>query len=221
MKQSGVVLKRLLQDSYQELQRRYENNDQDVELFAMDTVELELNSVFDFFEKGGVYELLGATPQENRAALSQMSIANIAKYKAARNVLLFFRKTKVQDWVIALLSYTSGVPLEKMNMGNFDHNDWRRLAAATEELSEVGVTVYEGEYVWDGFIAYCKSQRDAGVCFDVLVIDSLTSQETNSLVENGEVRESLLGLANDLQTSIITSTATYRGWKKPKLARVS
>ncbi len=220
MKQSGVELKRLLQDSYYELQKRYENNDQDMGLFSIKTVEIELNSVFNFFEKGGVYELFGATPQENRVALMQISIANIAKYKVARNVLIFFRKTNVKDWVMFLLSYTSGVPLEKMRRGDFDPKDWRSLAEASGDLSEVGVTVYEGEYVLDDFIAYCKNQYDEGVCFDVLIIDGLSPQETNDLEEGGKVREALSGLAKDLQASIITSTATYRGWQEAKLGRV-
>jgi hypothetical protein len=54
----------------------------------------------------------------------------------------------------------------------------------------------------------------------MVVIDGLTLQETNDLGDGGEVRESLCGLAKDLQVSILVSTQIYKGRKKPMLERV-
>lgn len=207
-------------DSYQELQKRYENNDKGHEPLTFETIEIKLNSTFDFFKKGGFYVLSGATPQENRDCLTLMTIANIADHRSKRKVLVFLRKTNIQEWGMQLLSYTSGVSMKKMRVGNFDSEDWRSFAAATGDLTEVDVHLYEDVDTLNDCIIYCRARHKAGDCSDVVVIDGLTPQETSDLDEGGEVREALHVLAKDLQVSIVTSKATYKGWKKPKLERI-
>jgi len=220
MMENSILLNHLIQESYQELQRRYESNGSNTELPTVELVELETSSAFHFFEKGGVYELSGATPKANRDFLMQMSIANIAEYKTKKNVLLFFRKTNAQAWVIELLSFTSGVPMGKMNEGNFNSNDWRALAESTGNLAELGVVIYESDSSLDEFTAYCNTLHEGESCFDIIVIDGLSQKETNELEEGGAVRSALFALAKGSQAAVLIATATYRNLPKPKLRRV-
>lgn len=220
MSHDGYALKLLLMDSYQELQKRYENNDNGHEPLAFENIEIKLNSTFDFFKQGGLYVLSGATPQENRECLTLMTIANIADYKATRKVLVFLRKTNIQEWGMQVLSYTSGVSMEKIRVGNFDTEDWRSFAAASGDLANVDVHLYDGVDSLNDCIGSCRARHKAEGCFDVVVIDGLTPQETNDLDDGGEVHRSLSALAKDLQVSIVTSSPTYTGKKKPMLERV-
>lgn len=216
----GATLKNVLQDSYEELQRRFESNDKGLLSLTFDTVEIKLNSTFDFFKQGGLYVLSGATPQENRECLTLMTIANVADYKATRKVLVFLRKTNIQEWGMQLLSYTSGVSMEKIRVGNFDTEDWRSFAAATGDLADVDVHLYDGVDSLNDCIGSCRARHKAEGCFDVVVIDSLTLQEANDLSDGGEVKGGLCDLAKDLRVSIITSTPIYKGRRKPMLERV-
>jgi len=221
MMYEGATLKLLLQDSYQELQKRFESNDKHTLPLTFDTVEIKLNSTFNFLKNGGLYVLSGATPQENRDCLTLMTIANIADYKATRKVLVFLRKTNIQEWGMQLLSHASGVSMEKMRLGNFNTEDWRSFAAATGDLAEVDVHLYEDVDTLNDCIDYCRDRHKAGHCFDVVVIDGLTPQETNDLGDGGgEALESLCDLAKDLRVSILVSTPAYKGRKKPMLERV-
>jgi len=215
-----ATLRNVLQDSYRELQRRFESNDKHTLPLTFDTVEIKLNSTFDFFKEGGLYVLSGATPQENRDCLTLMTIANIADYKATRKVLVFLRKTNIQEWGMQLLSYTSGVSMRKIRVGDFDAEDWRSFAAATGDLAEVDVHLYDGGHELGDFVTYARAQFDEGACFDVIVMDGLSPQETSELEESGEVRSVLFSLAKDLQVAIVTSTTTYKVWEKPKLERI-
>jgi len=220
MKPKGWLLKHLIRDSYHELQMRYENNDRDHESLTIESVEIKVSSVFNFFEKGGLYVLSGATPQDNRNHLTLMTIANIADNPLKRNMLIFLRKMDAQAWVMKLLSYASGIPMGKMRTGAFACEDWRSLAQTTGDLAQLGVMLYEGEYILNDFVDYCRAQYQDGDDFDVVVIDGLTPQETNDLNDGGEVHQSLSALAKDFQVSIVASSLTYTGKKKPMLERL-
>ncbi|MDQ7058624.1 MAG: DnaB-like helicase C-terminal domain-containing protein [Ghiorsea sp.] len=185
MNDKGYALKLLLTDSYQELQKRYENNGKSHEPFTLDTVEIKLNSSFGFLKKGGLYVLSGATPQDNRNCLTQMTIANVADNKFTRKVLVFLRKTNIQEWGMQLLSYASGVSMRKMRVGNFDSTDWRSFAEATGYLADVDVHLYEDADELNVCVDYCRARHQAGDSFDVVVIDGLTPQEANDLDDEG------------------------------------
>ncbi|WP_038250912.1 DnaB-like helicase C-terminal domain-containing protein [Ghiorsea bivora] len=220
MSYEGYALKDLLMDSYEELQKRYDDNDKGSEPIGFETIEIKLNSAFDFFKKGGLYMLSGAVPRDNRECLMSMAIANIADFKSTRKVLVFLRKTDLQEWGMQLLSYASDVPMKKIRKGDFETDDWRSFAAATGDLAEVGVHLYESVDELNDCVSYCRAQYKAGNCFDVVVIDGLTLQEATDLDDGGEVRQYLSALAKDLQVSIVTSSPTYKGKKKPMLERV-
>ncbi|MDQ6988745.1 MAG: DnaB-like helicase C-terminal domain-containing protein [Mariprofundaceae bacterium] len=184
---------------------------------------MKLHAAFGFFEKGGIYVLSGADPQENRACLTLMTISNIADItdsRPTRKVLVFLRKTDLQEWGMKLLSYTSDVPMRKIRKGDFVADDWRNFATATEDLARVGVHLYESVDVLNDCVSYCRSQHKTGNCFDAVVIDGLTAQEESDLGDGGEVRSALSALAKDLQVSIVTSSPTYKGKQKPMLERV-
>lgn len=219
MAYDGYSLNLLLQDSYQELQKRYDNNNKCHEPLTFEAVEIKLSSTFHFFKKGGLYVLSGATPKENRRCLTLMTIANIADCKVTRKVLVFLRKTSIQEWGMQLLSYASGVSLEKMRVGDFVSDDWRSFAAATGDLANLDVHLYEGIDTINECINYSRERHKAGDSFDVVVIDGLTSQEANDFDAAGEVRAALSDLTKDLQVSIVASSPTYKGRKKPILER--
>jgi len=216
----GATLRFLLQDSYEELQRRFESNGGNRQPITFDTVEIKMNSTFDFFKKGGIYVLSGATPQVNRDCLTLMTIANIANFQATRKVLVFLRKTNIKEWGMQLLSYASDVSMEKIRLGNFSTDDWRSFAAATGDLAEVDVHLYEDVDTINDCIDYCRVRHKAEDCFDVVVIDSLTPDEANDLADEGKVRVALSDLAKDLQVSIVTSSPLYKERKKTMLERV-
>ena len=199
-------LKELIQEGYQELQRRYEDQRK---ITGIATGFTDLDEKTAGLQRGDLIVIAGR-PSMGKTAF----VMNLAQNAAIRDVepnavAVFSLEMSAQQIGMRLLAAESRVDMSKMRTGTFATDDWRKLASGTGKLSEAAIFVDDtpGISVLEVRSKCRRLKREQGR-LDLVLIDYLQLMTGNANadrkdLEISEMTRSLKGLAKELDVPII------------------
>jgi len=206
-------LKELIQEGYQELQRRYEDQRK---ITGIATGFTDLDEKTAGLQRGDLIVIAGR-PSMGKTAF----VMNLAQNAALRDVepnvvAVFSLEMSAQQIGMRLLAAESRVDMSKMRTGSFASDDWRKLASGTGKLAEANIFVDDtpGISVLEVRSKSRRLKREKGR-LDLVLIDYLQLMTGNANadrkdLEISEMTRSLKGLAKELDVPIIVLSQLNR-----------
>ena len=199
-------LKTLIQEGYQELQRRYEDQRK---ITGIATGFTDLDEKTAGLQRGDLIVIAGR-PSMGKTAFVMNLAQNAAIRDVEKNVVAVFSlEMSAQQIGMRLLAAESRVDMSKMRTGSFVSDDWRKLASGTQKLSEAAIFVDDtpGISVLEVRSKCRRLKREQGR-LDLVLIDYLQLMTGNANadrkdLEISEMTRSLKGLAKELDVPII------------------
>jgi len=199
-------LKELIQEGYQELQRRYEDQRK---ITGIATGFTDLDEKTAGLQRGDLIVIAGR-PSMGKTAF----VMNLAQNAAIRDVepnvvAVFSLEMSAQQIGMRLLASESRVDMAKMRTGTFATDDWRKLASGTSKLSEAAIFVDDTPAISVLEVrSKCRRLKREQGRLDLVMIDYLQLMTGNANadrkdLEISEMTRSLKGLAKELDVPII------------------
>jgi replicative DNA helicase len=199
-------LKDIIQEGYQELQRRYED---ERKITGVATGFSDLDDKTAGMQRGDLIVIAGR-PSMGKTAF----VMNIAQHAALRDeepnvVAVFSLEMSAQQIGMRLLASESRVDMAKMRTGSFGKDDWRKLALATAKLAEADIFVDDTPAISVLEVrSKCRRLKREKGRLDLVLIDYLQLMTGNvnadrKDLEISEMTRSLKGLAKELNVPIL------------------
>jgi len=199
-------LKDLIQEGYQELQRRYADKRK---ITGVSTGFSDLDDKTAGLQRGDLIVIAGR-PSMGKTAF----VMNVAQNAALRDVepnvvAVFSLEMSAQQIGMRLLAAESRVDMSKMRTGSFATDDWRKLASGTGKLAEAAIFVDDTPAISVLEVrSKCRRLKRERGRLDMVLIDYLQLMTGNAKadrkdLEISEMTRSLKGLAKELDVPII------------------
>ncbi|MDX8382228.1 MAG: replicative DNA helicase [Ghiorsea sp.] len=199
-------LKELIQEGYQELQRRYADKRK---ITGISTGFTDLDEKTAGLQRGDLIVIAGR-PSMGKTAF----VMNVAQNAALRDVepnvvAVFSLEMSAQQIGMRLLAAESRVDMSKMRTGSFATDDWRKLASGTGKLAEAAIFVDDTPAISVLEVrSKCRRLKREKGRLDMVLIDYLQLMTGNANadrkdLEISEMTRSLKGLAKELEVPII------------------
>ena len=199
-------LKDLIQEGYQELQRRYEDQRK---ITGIATGFSDLDDKTAGLQRGDLIVIAGR-PSMGKTAFVMNLAQNAALRDVEPNVIAVFSlEMSAQQIGMRLLAAESRVDMSKMRTGSFASDDWRKLASGTGKLAEANIFVDDTPAISVLEVrSKCRRLKREKGRLDLVLIDYLQLMTGNANadrkdLEISEMTRSLKGLAKELDVPII------------------
>jgi len=178
---------------------------------GLDTGYVELNRMTSGFGEGDLI-ILAARPSMGKTALALNLALNVLKQN--KGVAIFSLEMPADQLMLRMLSSAGKIPLQDLRRGNLDDNEWSKLTAVADELSEKPLFVDdEGNVNIHTIRAKLRKLKIQNPELSLAIVDYL--QLINSDLKErhlaiAEISRSLKLLARELQIPIIALSQLNR-----------
>lgn len=192
------------------------NTQQRIEELAKNNREITgIATGFYDFDKmtSGLHEneliILAARPAMGKTAFG-LNIAVNAAINSNKNIALFNLEMSAEQLAIRMISACGSIDLSKLKTGNLEHNDWKKVNEAINELSSTNLYIEDASGINVSEIrAKCRRLATQGNGLGLVVIDYLQLIEGsakyagNRQQEVSEISRSLKTMAMELKVPVI------------------
>ena len=188
----------------------------------------DLDSITDGFHSNELI-ILAARPSVGKSALAMNIAANIA-LKGKKTVLIFSLEMPADQIVTRMIASLGQIEAKKLQNGNLQNEDWKRVNEAMSQLSEANIYIDDSTSVTVGDIkSKCRRIASTDENLGLVVIDYLTlingmnRYAGNRQQEVSEISRALKQLALELKVPILclaqlSRTPELREDKRPILS---
>jgi len=178
---------------------------------GLDTGFVELNRFTSGFGEGDLI-ILAARPSMGKTALALNLALNVLKQD--KGVAIFSLEMPAEQLMLRMLSAAGKIPLQDLRRGNLDDNEWSKLTAVADELSEKPLFVDdEGNVNIHTIRAKLRKLKMQNPELSLAIIDYLqliSSDQRERHLAIAEISRSLKLLARELQIPIIALSQLNR-----------
>ncbi|WP_456479907.1 replicative DNA helicase [Nautilia sp.] len=178
---------------------------------GLDTGFVELNRLTSGFGEGDLI-ILAARPSMGKTALALNLALNVLKQD--KGVAIFSLEMPAEQLMLRMLSAAGKIPLQDLRRGNLDDNEWSRLTAVADELSEKPLFVDdEGNVNIHTIRAKLRKLKMQNPDLSLAVVDYLqliSSDQRERHLAIAEISRSLKLLARELQIPLIALSQLNR-----------
>jgi len=187
-------------------------NKQNKIVTGLDTGFVELNRMTSGFGEGDLI-ILAARPSMGKTALA-LNLALNVLMKQNKGVAIFSLEMPAEQLMLRMLSAAGTIPLQDLRRGNLDDNEWSKLTAVADELSEKPLFVDdEGSVNIHTIRAKLRKLKLQNPELSLAIVDYLqliNSDQKERHLAIAEISRSLKLLARELQIPIIALSQLNR-----------
>ena len=164
--------------------------------------------------------IIAARPGMGKTAIALNMVTNMA-INSKKTVALFNMEMGAEQLATRMLSSVGQIEGSKLNTGNLEHSDWKRVNEAISRLSSTNIYIDDTSGNTVGEIrSKCRKLATSPSGLDIVVIDYLTliqgssKNGANRQQEVADISRSLKTMAMELHVPVIALSQLSRGIEK-------